>query len=87
MIGTVASFTPKRGQFGDARKWVVGISTTNLKFISILSQPIKKIPCFINISSIKIPILKKSTGLAIRGVQKDPKPKTRYPNRFFRYPN
>ena len=62
MVRTMASFTQSRGIIRDVREWVVGISTTNLKFISILSQPIKKIPCFFDISSIKVLMLKKSTG-------------------------
>jgi len=65
MIRTRACLTQGRGQIRDAREGVVGISTTNLKFIGILSQSIKKIPCFINIFSIEIPILKKSTRLTI----------------------
>jgi len=65
MIRTIACFTQGRGQIRDAREGIVGISTTNFKFIGILSQPMKKIPCFLNIYSIEIPILKKSTGLTI----------------------
>jgi len=65
MVRMMASFTQSRGKIRDARQWIVGISTTNLKFISILSQPIKKIPYFFNISSIKIPMLKKSMCLTI----------------------
>jgi len=65
MVRTMASFTQRRDIIRDTREWVVGINTTNIKFISILDQPMKKSPCFFDISSIKIPMLTKSTDLTI----------------------
>jgi len=57
MIRTMTNFAHRRGIISDARGWNVRSRATSIKFISISSQLIKKMTCFINIFSTKNPML------------------------------
>jgi len=63
MVKTTADLARRRRTIKDVGGWGGRIKMTSLKFISIPSQPFKQFLSFVSISSTKIPMLQKSTGL------------------------